>query len=141
VDLAAWANGLDALKAWQRARVAGLRRLAEHRGIAFAHHLEIFVLDASHGGHLGRLCNFKRCPAEKDECLVRGCGEARFLRQVADFAWHDDALAPQRHVVLYDPHADPPITPCEALPGVIERPAVGNLNPCPSNCLFRRTGG
>ncbi len=116
VDLAVWTGSVSDLRSWQRARVEGLSRLAKERRITFAHHqIEVFIMDARTGEHLGRLCNFRHCPAEKSECRASGCGREPLLRQVEGFDWQPNALAVDRHVVLYDPHADPPMVPAAAL--------------------------
>lgn len=91
-----------------------MKKLAAERGITFAHHqVEVFLMDPGTDRYLGRLCNFRRCPADKTECCVPGCGRERFLRQVEGFDWRDDALGEVGVVVLYDRYANPPI-PAEA---------------------------
>jgi len=107
VDLAVGVRELGDLRALQTARVEGLRRAGEQH-ITFAHHqVDIFLLDARTGEHLGRLCNFKRCPTDKVECRVPGCGRHRLLRRVEDFTWRADALSEGRAVRLYDEQTDP----------------------------------
>lgn len=113
LDLAVWVSALSDLRPLQRARIEGLRRAARERDITFAHHqVEMFLLDATADSHLGRVCTFKQCPkAGKRECLVPHCGEHAFLKQVQGFTWRASNLAADRHVVLYNPAAEPPIVP------------------------------
>jgi hypothetical protein len=113
LDLAVWVNALGDLRQLQRARIVGIHRAATECDITFAHHqVEMFLLDASANCHLGRVCTFKQCPKDgKRECLVPRCGEHAFLKQVQDFTWRANNLAADRHLVLYDPAADPSMMP------------------------------
>jgi hypothetical protein len=67
-----------------------------------SHRLDIFVLEPGTDRYLGRLCQFKACPAEKAGCLVPGCGATSFLQQHREFVLERDALSPARAVKLFD---------------------------------------
>ena len=102
VDLAVWLHGFENLPRLQYARLGGLRRAEREHGITFAHHqVELFLLDAEDDSHRGRLCNYRECPAHKEDCLAPGCGEIPWLRQLDGFKWNPASLAPDRCTVLY----------------------------------------
>ena len=120
VDLAIWLSRTDRLGDLGGARGLAVTRLFETTGAGVAHHqVDVFVLAAGRGHilaahsdssvgepavmrYLGRLCIFGSCPKGKAECQVPGCGETVFLRQHDDFRFHDDALAGDKSVMLYD---------------------------------------
>ncbi|MDB5409374.1 MAG: hypothetical protein JWL84_4286 [Rhodospirillales bacterium] len=103
VDLAVWLDDLRKLQMLNRARSRAVRRLYDETGVGVAHHqVEIFVLRASAGDYLGRLCTFGECPKGKRECLVPGCGRDAFLRQHVDFVFWRQTLDEDRIMLLYD---------------------------------------
>lgn len=95
VDLAAYVTDISHLRQLQRARVTGLQKVQEQKQIGVAHHqVDVFLFDAVSDQYLGRLCNYRECPADKQECLVPGCGSAPYLQQHEGFALdHSKALA------------------------------------------------
>jgi hypothetical protein len=102
VDLAVWISDLDCLVALQKARSSAVNRLLEEKKIGVAHHqVEVFVMDAGTGRHLGRLCTYRQCPKGKERCLVTGCGEVPFLRQYEDFVFDAKCLEADVSVLLY----------------------------------------
>jgi len=104
VDLAVWVNNLDCLGALRKARIAALRdfeKTSPHGGVA-QHQVEVFIMNADGGQHLGRLCPFGACPKGKPECREPNCGQPRFLQQTAGFRLYADALSPHKTVVLFD---------------------------------------
>ena len=102
VDLAVWLADLDCLAALQKARSSAVNRLLEEKKIGVAHHqVDVFVMDAGTGRHLGRLCTYRQCPKEKERCLVPGCGEVPFLRQHEGFVFDAKCLEPNVSVLLY----------------------------------------
>jgi hypothetical protein len=103
VDLAVWLRRLDRLETMRRRRGEALRQLLEDTGIGVAdHQVEVFILEPDTDDYLGRLCLYNACPKGKPDCLVAGCGDARFLRQHEGFQFAAAALAPDRAVTLFD---------------------------------------
>ena len=103
VDIAVWLSRLVRLREMRRSINRTLPVMLEEtgRGVA-SHQLDIFVLEPGTDRYLGRMCQFKACPADKTDCLAPGCGATLFLRQHEGFALHADALAPTRAVSLFD---------------------------------------
>ena len=103
VDLAVWMNDLTHLRDLQRARSRVLNELYEQRQIGVAHHqVEVFIMESGTGNYLGRLCHFTRCPRDKLECLVPGCGAVHLLQQHAGFVLWPDALAEGKTITLWE---------------------------------------
>lgn len=103
VDLALWLTDLSDLNGLRRAKDKALQLLLEEDGIGVAsHQLDVFLVEPGTDRYLGRLCRFNRCPKAKQECLVPGCGEIKFLQQQADFRWRPETLAKDRVVRLFD---------------------------------------
>ena len=71
-------------------------------GVA-SHQFDAFILDPGKSRYRGRFCRLNRCPKGKRECLVLGCGAAKFLQQHEDFQWRPDSLAEDRIVRLFEP--------------------------------------
>lgn len=116
VDLAVWLTDLGDLDGLRRAKDRALRQLFEETGTGVAsHQLDVFILDPGTDRYLGRLCRFNRCPKGKLECLVPGCGTAKFLQQHADFQWRPESLAEDRIARLFD-HAGGRIARAADLP-------------------------
>lgn len=103
VDLAVWLTDLGDLNGLRKAKDRALRQLLEETGIGVAsHQLDAFILDPGTNRYLGRLCRFNCCPKGKRECLVPGCGAAKFLQQHEEFQWRPESLAEDRIVRLLD---------------------------------------
>jgi hypothetical protein len=101
VDLAVWLGALDCLRALQRARSRALNELLSRESIGVAHHqVEIFLMEPGSDRYLGRLCCFGRCPSDKPDCAVPGCGAGRFLKQHQGFVLRPESLGPGRSVLL-----------------------------------------
>ncbi|MEE8507377.1 MAG: hypothetical protein V3S40_14300 [Kiloniellales bacterium] len=103
VDIAVWLNRLDRLREMRRKVNRALPVILEDTGHGVAsHQLDIFLLEPGTNRYLGRMCQFKACPADKAECLVPGCGATSFLQQHQGFVLQPDALGPARAVKLFD---------------------------------------
>ena len=103
VDIAVWLSRLDRLREIRRAVSRALPAILEDTGHGVAsHQLDIFLLEPGTDRYLGRMCQFKACPAAKADCLVPGCGATPFLQQHEGFVLHPDALGPARAVRLFD---------------------------------------
>ena len=103
VDIAVWLSRLDRLREMRRAVSRALPAILEDTGQGVAsHQLDIFLLEPGTDRYLGRLCQFKACPAAKADCLAPGCGATSFLQQHQGFVLQSDALGPARAVRLFD---------------------------------------
>ncbi len=67
-----------------------------------SHQLDIFVIEPGTDRYLGRMCQFKACPAAKADCPVPDCGATSFLQQHQLFVLQPDALSPACAVRLFD---------------------------------------
>jgi len=103
VDLAVWMNDLTHLRDLQRARSRVLNELYQQRQIGVAHHqVEVFIMEPGTDNYLGRLCHFTRCPRDKLECLVPGCGAVHLLQQHTGFVLWPDALVEGKTITLWE---------------------------------------
>jgi len=103
IDLAVWMNDLTTLRNLQRARSRALNELYQQRQIGVAHHqVEVFIMEPETGKYLGRLCHFTRCPRDKLEYLVPGCGAVHLLQQHAGFVFSPDALGEEKTIILWE---------------------------------------
>lgn len=103
VDLAVWIDDATELNQLRVARSRAVNQLFEEAGIGVAHHqVDVFLLDATTGRYLGRLCCFNQCPKGKRECQVSDCGKVPFMQQHDGFVFQADTLRPSRISVLYD---------------------------------------
>ncbi len=103
IDLAVWLDDLADLRRLGMARSRALNQLLAETDIGVAHHqVDVFLFEPRTDRYLGRLCIFNQCPKGKRECLVPGCGETRFLRQIEGFEFRPDALSPERSMVLLE---------------------------------------
>jgi len=103
VDIAVWLSRLDRLREMRRRINRSLPAIHKETGLgAASHQIDIFVLEPGTDRYLGRMCQFKACPAGKAACLVPGCGATLFLQQHEGFVLHPDALAPARAVRLFE---------------------------------------
>lgn len=106
VDIAVWVSDLSCLKSIQKARSQALNNLLTEKQIGVAHHqVDIFIMEPETDRYLGRLCIFSSCPRGKEECLVAGCGEIKFLRRHEEFEFESKDLNNQTSVVLFDRQA------------------------------------
>ncbi len=103
VDIAVWPSRLDRLREMRRSVNRALPTILEETGHGVAsHQLDLFVIEPGTDRYLGRMCQFKACPAAKSDCLVPGCGATSFLQQHQGFVLQSDALGPVRAVKLFD---------------------------------------
>lgn len=103
LDLALWLDHQQRLGALRRTADKALRRAYE-AGIGLSvvgHQLDIFLFEPGSDRYLGRLCSFVRCPKDKPECSVPGCGAVPFNKRVAEFTPHADLLAGAGETTLY----------------------------------------
>lgn len=93
IDLAVYLTDTSSLRELQRARTIALQRIRKQKKIGVAHQqVDVFLMDALTGGYVGRLCSYRKCPADKPECRVAGCGAAAYLRQHEGFVLEAEAL-------------------------------------------------
>ncbi len=103
VDIAVWLGRRDRLREMRRRINSALPGIFEETGLGVAsHQLDIFVFEPGTDHYLGRMCQFKTCPARKAECLVPSCGATPFLQQHDGFVLYPDALEPARAIKLFD---------------------------------------
>ena len=103
VDLAVRLSDLTHLRNLQKARSNTLNKLYQTQNVGVAHHqVEVFIMEPGTDNYLGRLCAFTRCPKDKLDCLVPGCGNVPFLQQHAGFILSEDALAVGKTTTLFD---------------------------------------
>jgi hypothetical protein len=103
IDIAVWLSRLDRLREMRRNVTRALPVILGETGHGVAsHQLDIFVLEPGTDRYLGRMCQFKACPAAKADCLVPGCGATSFLQQHQGFVLQPDALSPACSVRLFD---------------------------------------
>lgn len=106
VDLAVWLDDLSILRALGKARSRAMNELFAEHNVGVAHHqVEVFVMQPGTDKYLGRLCTFNKCPKQKRECRVPGCGDVAFLQQHEDFVFKAEALAPQKSELLFERNA------------------------------------
>ena len=97
VDLAVWLSDLDHLRNLQKARSHALNEVYQRQNVGVAHHqVEVLIMEPGTDNYLGQLCTFNRCPKDKLDCLVPGCGDVPFLKQHKGFVFSKDALAANR---------------------------------------------
>jgi hypothetical protein len=89
VDLAVWMTDLSRLKNLQKARGRALNLALAERDIGVPHfQVDVHILEPGTDRYRGRLCDYGECPkANKEACLVDGCGAQPFLRQFRDYAF------------------------------------------------------
>ncbi len=103
LDLAVWLESQDRLGALRSALVRALKdALDAGTGITVAdHQVDVFLFEPGSDRHLGRLCHYNRCPKDKPDCLVSGCGAIPFNKRVEGFTPDADILAAASHATLY----------------------------------------
>jgi hypothetical protein len=103
VDIAVWLSRTDELNGLRKAKTRAMSRLFGEKGVGVAsHQMDVFVIEPGSDRYLGRLCDFARCPNDKRECLVEGCGTVGHLKQHEGFVLGPDALADGRTIPLFD---------------------------------------
>lgn len=103
VDLAVWLSDLDHLRNLQKARSHALNELYQRQDVGVAHHqVEILIMEPGTDNYLGRLCTFNRCPKDKLDCLVPGCGDVPFLQRLKGFVFSKDALTIGKAITLFE---------------------------------------
>lgn len=103
VDLAVWMRDLNHLRNLQKARSRALNELYQKQNVGVAHHqVEVFIMEPGTDNYLGRLCAFTRCPKDKPECLVPGCGDTPFLKQHEGFIFSKEVLAAGKTITLVE---------------------------------------
>lgn len=103
LDLALWIDQQHRLHEIRRAGNRALQKAYESGvGISVVdHQVDVFLFEPGSDVYLGRLCKFNRCPKEKPDCLVPGCGAIPFNKVIPDFVPRADLLAPVRHGMLF----------------------------------------
>jgi hypothetical protein len=103
VDLAVHLSDLSRLNELKKARARALRDLLEIRDFGVAHHqVDVFLLEPGTSRYIGRLCEYKECPAGKPACLVPGCGATPWVKVIEDFVFDPAALTKRPVEVLFD---------------------------------------
>lgn len=103
LDLALWIDHQQRLDALRRSAEKALRAAYE-AGIGMSvvsHQLDIFLFEPGSDHYLGRLCSFARCPKDKPECAVPGCGAVPFNKRIAEFTPRAELLAGVGEATLY----------------------------------------
>jgi len=110
VDLAVWMSNLDHLRHLQRARSSTLNEVYQKQSVGVAHHqVEVFIMEPKTDHYLGRLCTFTRCPRDKPDCLVTGCGDIPYLKQQKGFVFSQAALEADKTTTLFDRQGATPL--------------------------------
>ncbi|MBE0535471.1 MAG: hypothetical protein IH624_07350 [Phycisphaerae bacterium] len=105
VDIAVWVRTLDNLRALRKAKVLGLKTAAQEKNVTTAtHQVDVFMMDAATNRHIGRLCDYKKCPRsdKKLACMTPGCGQPAYLKQIPGFRLDPAGLATNVSVVLFE---------------------------------------
>ncbi len=103
LDLALWIESQHRLGELRRAGARALR-VAFEAGVGMSvpsNELDVFLIEPVTDRYLGRLCDYSQCPKGKFDCLVPGCGDVAFNKQVEGFRPYADLLAPAAHAMLY----------------------------------------
>lgn len=102
VDLAVWLSDLGYINTLQKVRGQALNALLMEKNIGVAHHqVDIFIMEPGTDHYLGRMCIFGQCPKGKADCDVPGCGNPKFLRQIAEFTLNQDVFADGQCKILF----------------------------------------
>lgn len=103
LDLALWIDHQRRLSALRHFAEKALRATYE-AGIGISvvgHQLDIFLFEPGSDRYLGRLCSFARCPKDKPECSVPGCGAVPFNKRIVEFTPRAELLAETGETMLY----------------------------------------
>jgi hypothetical protein len=103
LDLALWLDCQQRLGELRQAGDKALRAAYEKgTGISVAgHQLDVFLFEPGSDHYLGRLCSFNRCPKDKPDCIVPGCGAIPFNKRIVEFTPRADLLAGAGETMLY----------------------------------------
>ena len=103
LDLAVWLDSQERLGALRSALVRSLKdALDAGTGVSVANHqVDVFLFEPESDRYLGRLCHYNRCPKDKPDCFVPGCGTIPFNKRVDGFEVDADILASVSHATLY----------------------------------------
>lgn len=104
LDLALWIDSQRQLDQLRRAASRALHAAFEQGAgtSVVAHQLDIFLIEPGTDRYVGRLCEFKACPAAKRDCAAPGCGTIPFNKVIADFKPRTDLLEPATYAMLYE---------------------------------------
>ncbi|MCK4355595.1 hypothetical protein KAW44_00775 [Candidatus Bipolaricaulota bacterium] len=87
-----------------------MNELYQKQNVGVAHHqVEVFIMEPGTDSYLGRLCAFTRCPKDKLDCLVPGCGGTPFLKQMKGFIFSKAALEVDKTTTLFDRQGAAPL--------------------------------
>ncbi len=103
LDLAVWLDSQERLGELRRAVEQSLRNAFEAgTGVSVVgHQVDVFLFEPQSDRYLGRLCSYNRCPKDKPDCFVPGCGTIPFNKRVDGFEADADILASAPHATLY----------------------------------------
>ena len=103
LDLALWVSAQQRLGELRQVGVKALRAAYEEgAGISVVgHQLDVFLFEPGSDAYLGRLCSYSRCPKDKPDCFVPGCGAIPFNKRIAEFVPRPDLLVGAGEAMLY----------------------------------------
>lgn len=103
LDLAVWLESQDRLEEMRRA-LAQCLSAAFKAGMGVsvtANQVDVFLFEPDSDRYLGRLCHYNRCPKDKPDCFVPGCGVIPFNKHIDGFKPHANILGSVPHATLY----------------------------------------
>ncbi len=119
IDLAVWVAkpfNADQLRKTMGSTVNELVQKEVYLSVA-SHHFSIHLIEQntvagtpglpSAGRYLGMVCHYKKCPNQKPECFVDGCGAVKHVRILPWFNLKPHRLNTHNSQVLYDAEAKP----------------------------------
>ncbi|MDB5488168.1 MAG: hypothetical protein JWQ58_1883 [Reyranella sp.] len=95
LDLAVWLESQDRLGEL-RIAVAQSLSAAFKAGIGVSvtsNQVDLFLFEPGSDRYLGRLCHYNRCPKDKPDCFVAGCGTIPFNKRIDGFTPYAGILA------------------------------------------------
>jgi hypothetical protein len=104
LDLGVWIDSQDRLGELRRAQDRALREAYEagaSPGGIVGQQVDAFLFEPGSDRYLGRLCHYSRCPKDKPDCFVPGCGAIPFNKHVPLFKPYPDLLASAEYAMLY----------------------------------------
>lgn len=103
LDLAVWLDSEERLGALRSAIARALGdAFKAGTGVSVVdHQVDVFLFEPESDRYLGRLCHYNRCPKDKPDCFVPGCGTIPFNKRVDGFEVDADILAAVPHAMLY----------------------------------------
>lgn len=104
LDLAVWLDSQDRLGELRLAMEQSLKAAFKAgTGVSVAgHQVDVFLFEPNSDGYLGRLCHYNRCPKEKPDCFVAGCGTIPFNKHIDGFTPYADMLASMATLYVRD---------------------------------------